>query len=35
MQERVQILSDMGSSGGSIDINVQELGGESFTMTNS
>ncbi len=35
MQERVRILSDMGSSGGCIDINVQEIGGEGFTMSNS
>jgi hypothetical protein len=35
MQERVRILSDMGSGGG-IDINVQELGGDSsvgFSMS--
>ncbi len=35
MQERVRILSDMGSGGG-IDISVQELGGDSsvgFTMS--
>jgi hypothetical protein len=35
MQERVRILSDMGSSGGNIDINVQEIGGGCFTMSNS
>jgi hypothetical protein len=34
MLERVRILSDMGSGGG-IDISVQELGGEGFTMSNS
>ncbi len=34
MMERVRILSDMGSGGG-IDISVQELGGEGFTMSNS
>jgi hypothetical protein len=34
MMERVRILSDMGSGGG-IDINVQELGGEGFTMSTS
>lgn len=32
MMERVRILSDMGSGGG-IDINVQEIGGEGFTMS--
>jgi hypothetical protein len=34
MQDRVRILSDMGSGNG-IDINVQELGGEGFTMSGS
>lgn len=34
MQERVRILSDMGSSG-CIDISVQELGGDGFSMSNS
>ena len=32
MMERVRILSDMGSGGG-IDISVQEIGGEGFTMS--
>jgi hypothetical protein len=35
MQERVRILSDMGSNGGCIDINIQELEGEGFSMSNS
>lgn len=35
MQDRVRILSDMGSNGGCIDISVQEIGGEGFTMSNS
>lgn len=35
MQERVRILSDMGSGGGCIDISVQEIGGEGFSMSNS
>jgi hypothetical protein len=34
MQDRVRMLSDMGS-GNEIEINVQELGGEGFTMSGS
>lgn len=34
MQDRVRILSDMGSGNG-IEINVQELGGEGFSMSSS
>jgi hypothetical protein len=34
MQDRVRMLSDMGS-GNEIEINVQELGGEGFTMSSS
>ena len=34
MQDRVRILSDMGSGNG-IEINVQDLGNEGFSMSNS
>ena len=34
MQDRVRMLSDLGS-GNEIEINVQELGGEGFTMSGS
>ena len=34
MQDRVRMLSDLGS-GNEIEINVQELGGEGFTLSSS